>query len=99
MWKLIAVSVYFSDDDYRIGRESPTDCQTKAIDTPAVAAWRERKGSDEAKAIYKKRAATAERVHAQSRNRNLRQFRIRGLAKVQCGMRFFALAACRTFAE
>ncbi len=38
---------------------------------------------DEAKAIYKNRAATAECVNAQSRNRGLQQFRVRGLAKVR----------------
>jgi hypothetical protein len=49
--------------------------QAKATDSPAVGAWRERMGTDEAKEIYKKRAATAECVNAQSRNRGLQQFR------------------------
>jgi transposase len=66
--------------------------QAKASDSPAVAAWRERMGTDEAKDIYKKRAATAECVNAQSRNRGLQQFRVRGLAKVKCVMLIFALA-------
>ena len=35
----------------------------KPGDSPAVAAWRERMGGDEAKAIYKERAATAECVN------------------------------------
>lgn len=48
-----------------------------------VAAWRARMVPDEAKAIYKNRAATAECVNAQSRNRGLQQFRVRGLAKVR----------------
>lgn len=66
--------------------------QAKATDSPTVAAWRERMATDEAKAIYKKRAATAECVNAQSRNRGLQQFRVRGLAKVKCVVLLFALA-------
>lgn len=66
--------------------------QAKAGDSEAVAAWRERMGTDEAKTIYKRRAATAECVNAQSRNRGLQQFKVRGLAKVKCVMLLFALA-------
>lgn len=66
--------------------------RAKPGDSAAVAAWRERMGTDEAKEIYKKRAATAECVNAQSRNRGLQQFRVRGLAKVKCVMLMFALA-------
>lgn len=66
--------------------------QAKASDSEAVAAWRERMGTLEAKAIYKRRAATAECVNAQSRNRGLQQFQVRGLAKVKCVMLIFALA-------
>ena len=62
--------------------------QPKPDDSPGVAAWRARM----AKAIYKNRAATAECVNAQSRNRGLQQFRVRGLAKVKCVVLFFALA-------
>ena len=66
--------------------------QAKASDSEAVGAWRERMGTIEAKAIYKRRAATAECVNAQSRNRGLQQFQVRGLAKVKCVMLIFALA-------
>ncbi len=66
--------------------------QAKASDSQAVAAWRERMGTDEAKGLYKKRAATAECVNAQSHNRGLQQFRVRGLVKVKCVMLIFALA-------
>jgi hypothetical protein len=38
-------------------------------DGPAVAQWRERMGTDKAKAIYRQRAATAECVNASARNR------------------------------
>ena len=66
--------------------------QAKASDSQAVAAWRERMDTDEAKDLYKKRAATAECVNPQSRNRGLQQFRVRGLPKVKCVMLIFALA-------
>lgn len=66
--------------------------RAKAGDSEAVAAWRERMSTDEAKAIYKRRAATAECVNAHSRNRGLQQFKVRGLAKVKCVTLIFALA-------
>jgi hypothetical protein len=54
-----------------------------AADPPGVAAWRERMGTEAAKAIYKERAATAEGINAQARNRGLTRFLVRGLAKVK----------------
>jgi hypothetical protein len=55
--------------------------------------------AEEAKAIYKERAATAECVNAHARNRCLGQFRVRGTAKVRCVLLFHALAQnlMRTF--
>ncbi|MGH8711688.1 MAG: IS1182 family transposase [Burkholderiales bacterium] len=64
----------------------------KPGDSEAVAEWRERMGTEEAKTIYKDRAATAECVNAQARQRGLTQFRVRGLAKVKCVVLLFALA-------
>jgi len=61
-------------------------------DSHIVAAWRGRMGTEEAKAIYKQRAATAECVNAQARNRGLQQFRVRGLAKVKAVLLWYALA-------
>jgi hypothetical protein len=52
-------------------------------DSPAVAAWRQRMGGDEAKEIYKQRAATAECANAQARKRGLTQFLVRGVEKVK----------------
>jgi transposase len=52
-------------------------------DSPAVAAWRPRMGEDEAKEIYRQRAATAECANAQARNRGLTQFVVRGVEKVK----------------
>jgi transposase len=72
----------------------------KPKDSPAVADWRERMGTDEAKVIYKDRAATAECVNALARNRGLNQFRVRGPAKVRCVLLWHALThnLLRTFA-
>ena len=61
-------------------------------DGPGVAAWRERMGTDAAKAIYRLRAATAEWTNALARNRGLQQFRVRGLERVRSVLLWFALA-------
>jgi len=61
-------------------------------DSEAVAAWRERMGTDEAKAIYKERASTAECVNAIARNRGLQQFQVRGIRKVKSVLLWYALA-------
>lgn len=61
-------------------------------DSPAVARWRQRMATDEAKEIYKERAQTAECGNAQARNRGLRQFLVRGLAKVKAVAMWFAVA-------
>ena len=60
-------------------------------DSPAVAEWRVRMGTAEAKETYKKRAATAECVNALARNRGLQQFRVRGLVKVRAVVLLYAL--------
>ena len=61
-------------------------------DSEAVAQWRARMASDEAKEIYKQRAATAECVNAQARNRGLLQMPVRGLAKMKSVVGLFVLA-------
>jgi hypothetical protein len=61
-------------------------------DPPGVAAWRERMGGDAAKAIYRERAATAECVNAQARNRGLKQFLVRGVDKIKAVALWHALA-------
>jgi Transposase DDE domain len=60
-------------------------------DPPGVAVWRERMGGDAAKAIYRERAATAECVNAQARNRGLKQFLVRGIDKVKAVALWHAL--------
>jgi len=61
-------------------------------DPPAVAAWRARMGTAEAKRIYRERAATAECVNAIARNRGLQRIPVRGLAKARAILLWFALA-------
>ena len=61
-------------------------------DSEVIAEWRRRMGTAEAKEIYKERASTAECVNAIARNRGLRQFLVRGLAKVRAVALWFALA-------
>ncbi len=64
----------------------------KPDDSEAVAKWRARMANDEAKEIYKQRAATAECVNAQARNRGLLRMPVRGLAKVRSVVGLFLLA-------
>jgi transposase len=66
--------------------------QAKPDDSTAVAQWRQRMATDEAKQLYKLRAATAECVNAQARNRGLQRLPVRGRAKVRCIALLFALA-------
>jgi hypothetical protein len=61
-------------------------------DGPGVAAWRQRMGSEAAKAFYKERAAAAECVNAQCRNRGLLRFLVRGLEKARTVGLWHALA-------
>jgi len=61
-------------------------------DSPAVADWRRRMATEEAKEIYKQRASTAECVNAQARNRGLQRFLVRGLSKVRAIALWYALA-------
>ena len=61
-------------------------------DSAAVAAWRQRMGTDEAKEIYKQRAATAETVNADAKeHRGLDSLNVRGLKKVLGAACLFAL--------
>ena len=64
----------------------------RADDSAAVAAWRERRATEEAKSIYKPRAATAETVNADAKqHRGLDTLTVRGLPKVLASATLFAL--------
>jgi transposase len=62
-------------------------------DSPAVVAWRARMATDDAKAVYRARAATAEWVNADTRtHRTLGPLLVRGLGKVHTWVLWIALA-------
>lgn len=66
--------------------------EPKPGDSEAVAAWRVRMATSEAKEIYKGRAATAECVNALARGRGLVRLLVRGLAKVRAVVLWHAVA-------
>jgi transposase len=73
--------------DPKVDRHVP-----KPGDSAAVAAWRQRMGTEPAKTIYKERAATAECVNALARGRGLMCVLVRGVAKVKAVALWYALA-------
>jgi hypothetical protein len=74
-------------------KDATRDAHTpRTDDSPAVAAWRQRMATEEAKRIYRERGATAECVNALARNRGMRQFTVRGLQKVRAVALLYALA-------
>jgi len=67
--------------------------QPLPADSPTVATWRVRMGTEEAKLTYRLRASTIELVNAQARVwHGLTQLRVRGLAKVRCVGLWVAIA-------
>lgn len=75
----------------RAGQRAPTEARKE--DSPAVAEWRARMQTDEAKQTYKQRAATAETVNADGKaHRGLDHVPIRGLAKAFTYVSLFALS-------
>lgn len=81
------------DDDKPDHPEQPIDKHApKTGDSAAVAAWRARMGTEAPPEIYKFRAAVAECVNAQARNRGLVLLPVRGRAKVKCVALWFVLA-------
>jgi transposase len=82
-------TVYVPPRDMKNGSDPH---QRRADESQAVGDWRERMGTDEAKEIYKDRAATAECVNAIARNRGLQQFTVRGQVKVRAVLLWYALA-------
>jgi transposase len=64
----------------------------KKGDTDTTAMWRARMATDEAKAIYRQRASTAEWANAHARNRGLYQVTVRGRPKVLVVVLWYALA-------
>ena len=61
-------------------------------DSEEVKNWRARMGTDAAKEIYRQRGVTAEFPNATCRNRDLKQFNVRGLIKAKAVTLWQALA-------
>jgi hypothetical protein len=59
---------------------APTE--VRPSDSPAIAQWRTRMATEQAKKTYTLRGATAELINAQARTRGLTQFLVRGIKKV-----------------
>jgi transposase len=74
------------------GHNAGSEYEPRASDSPAVAQWRRRMATPQAQQIYKDRAATAECVNAQLRNRGLQRMPVRGLLKVKSIALLHALA-------
>lgn len=64
----------------------------KPGDTPEMAAFRQRMGTPEAKAVYHTRSSVAEFPNADCRNRGLTQFRVRGRIRAKAQMLWHVLA-------
>ncbi len=71
-------------------RQGKDPYTAKPGDSPEVAAWRERMGTEEAKEKYKQRCKT-EFPNAVCRNRGLQQFLVRGLEKVKSVVLWYVL--------
>jgi hypothetical protein len=86
------ITVYAPTRPPRTTTSGRTEGDPRPDDTPEVAAWRQRMQTDEAKEVYKERAATAECVNAQLRSYGLRQLLVRGTEKVLSVLLFVAVA-------
>lgn len=73
----------------RRSRKDPRDRRGRG---PGIDAWRARMETDTARLVYRERAAVAEWVNAQARNRGLQRLPVRGLTKVRSVLLWFALA-------
>jgi transposase len=84
------VTIYAPVPKPRGARDPAVPCPG---DSPAVVAWRARMATDEAKAVYKARAATAEWINADVRtHRTLGPLLVRGIDKVHAWVLWIAVA-------
>jgi transposase len=61
-------------------------------DSPVVAEWRQRMGTEQGRTIYQHRGETAEWVNARARQRGMYQFTVRSLVKVRLVVLWHVLA-------
>jgi transposase len=85
------VTVYAPSRSPRTTTSGRTKAEPRRDDTPQVAQWRARMETEEAKQIYKERAATSECVNAQARRRGLTQLLVRGAHKVMSVLLLIAI--------
>ena len=77
------VTVYAPVEPPRATTSGRTAYDPRPDDTPAVAAWRQRMGTDEGQATYRHRSGIAEWTNAQLRIRHgLQRFTVRGVDRV-----------------
>ena len=76
------VTVYAPSRTPRTTTSGRTKAEPRWDDTPEVAGWRQRMETEEAKKIYKGRAATAECANAHARRHGLARLLVRGTDKV-----------------
>jgi len=76
------VTVYAPTRSPRTTTSGRTKADPRPDDTPEVARWRVRMETEEAKEIYKGRAATSECVNAHARRHSLTQLLVRGTRNV-----------------
>ena len=77
------VTVYAPVEPPRTETSGRTAYDPRPDDTPAVAAWRRRMGTDDGKAIYRQRSGIAEWTNAQLRFRHgLQRLTVRGIDRV-----------------
>jgi transposase len=85
-------TVYAPTRSPRTTTSGRSQADPRPDDSAEVAAWRRRMESEEAKAVYKERAATAECVNAHARRYGLEQLLVRGVAKVLSLLLLVAIA-------
>jgi transposase len=77
------VTVYAPVEPPRTATSGRTAYDPRPDDTPAVAEWRQRMGTDDGKAAYRQRSGIAEWTNAQLRFRHgLQRFTVRGVDRV-----------------
>lgn len=87
------VTLYVPPKPPRDPEKFGSEYEPRENDSEAVKQWRARMGSEEAKEIYKQRAATSETVNADLKaHRGLVQLTVRGVAKARCVALWCALA-------
>jgi len=87
------VKVYAPPKPPRNKEQRASAYEPRRDDSPAVAEWRMRMGSEAGQAVYRLRAATSETVNAELRAyRSLDRLLVRGMSKVRCVALWAALA-------